>query len=224
MLGHHLGRIAAIVGKVACADIKAQPALHRTGARNALLQNLHAHTQIAHGVKGSKVPAKVLVLVGVHIGHHLHQPLGANGTLCKRVEARFDGHDGKDQGRVDLGLCANFIGLGHQHAQRLRGHTVLLAEPEGDGSLLFGQVLGVARRGALTGFWFDGHAKHFHLAGLQPVHQLCFTSLAQVRAGREGDHDEGDSQADEGKAVVGDFKKTFGHVGHEGPHAGDYFS
>src|SRR3990167_3951976 len=131
MLGHHLGRIAAIVGKVACADIKAQPALHRTGARNALLQNLHAHTQIAHGVKGSKVPAKVLVLVVVHIGHHLHQPLSANGALCKWVEARLDGHDGKDQRRVDLGLCANFIGLGHQHAQRLRGDTVLLAEPAG---------------------------------------------------------------------------------------------
>jgi len=170
------------------------------------------------------VAAKALVFVGVHAGHDLHEALGAHGALGKRVEARLDRHDGQDQRGVDLGAGADLIGLGHQHAERLGRHAVLLAEPEGHCGLLLGQVLGVGGRGALAGFGLDGHAQHFHLAGLQPAHETLFACLAQVGPGREGNDDEGNGQADEGKAVVGDFKKTFGHIGHEGSYAGDYFS
>ena len=195
MLSQHLGGIATVRGQVCSAHVKAQPALHRASACYAFLQHLHANPQVAHRVKRGKVTAKILVLVRVHTRHHLHEALGAHGTLCKRIETRFNGHDGKDQCRIDLGAATDFVGLGHQHGQRLRSHPVLLAQPERHGRLFAGQVLGVAGRGTFAGVGFDGHAQHLDLACLQPVHEVFFSRLAQIGARRQCDGSKCHSKA-----------------------------
>jgi hypothetical protein len=103
-------------------------------------------------------------------------------ALGERVEAGFDGHDGQDQGRVELGGAADLVGLGHQGAERLRGHAVLLAEPVGDGGLLLGQVLGI---GAVARSMAVGVSAVASGAGLRDSSQVasCASPVAR-RSGR----------------------------------------
>jgi hypothetical protein len=144
------------------------------------------------------------------------RPCAPTWLWAKRVEARFDRHDREDQRRVDLRALADAVGLGHQHAQRLGGHAVLLAKPVGHGGLLLGQVGGARGRGALDGGRLQVGGFGRGLARLQPAHQLLLAGLAQVRARHEGECREHDGQADQRKPVVGDFKKAVCHVGDEG--------
>ena len=216
MLCHHLGGVSTIIGQVGGAHVVAQTPFDGTCACNALLQHLDADAKVGHRVERCKVPTEILVLLRMHTGHHLHQALRTDRALGKRIEVRLDGHDGEDEGRIQLGACANVIRLGHQNAQGLWSHLVLFAQPKGHSRLLFGQVLGVACRSAFAGVGLYGHADGCDLSLLQPVHELLLSCLAQIRARSQCDRNKGNSQADEGKAVVGDFKKTIGHIGHEG--------
>ncbi len=222
VLGHDLDRVAAVVGQIGRTHVIAQPAFEGAGAGDAFLQHTDADAQVAHRVEGGEMAAEVLVLVGVHPCHDLHQALGAHGALREGIEARLHGHDGQDERGIELGAAADLVGLRHQRGEGFGRHAVFLAEPERDGGLLLGQVLRVGGRGALAGFGLHGHADHRHLARLQPAHELFLSGLPQVRAGGEGDRAERDRQPDQGETAVGDFEETVDHIGCEGLHSADH--
>ena len=111
LLGQHLAGVAAVVVEVGGADVEAQAGLESAGAADAFLEHLHADAQVGHRIEGREVAAEGLVLVVVHMRHHLHQPLRADGALRERVEARLDGHDGEDQGRVEPDPLADVPGF-----------------------------------------------------------------------------------------------------------------
>ncbi|MNZ91882.1 hypothetical protein D3C78_1108850 [compost metagenome] len=162
----------------------------------------------------------------MHAGHDLHQALGADRALGKGIEARLDGHDGQNQGGVDLVALAQRIGFGDQRRQRLGRDAVFLAEPVGHRGLLVGQLLGVGGGGTLDGVGFGGHVDHGSqgdLARLQPIAQLGFAGVAQVGAGEQRDGHKGHGQTQQGEAAMGDGEKTVGHIGCKGAHSGECF-
>ena len=94
-------------------------------------------------------------------------------------------------------------------------HAWLLTGPPGSGRS------NAAR--AFAGAGLHGEADHRDLARLEPAHELLLACLAQVGARRQCDDGEGHGQPEEGEAAVGYFKKTAGHIGREGAHAGNRF-
>ena len=139
----------------------------------------------------------MFVLVGVHPGHDLHQTLGTDTALGKRVKARFNGHHSQDQSGVNLVLAALVIGFRHQGRHRFGRHLVLFAQPVGNGGLLTRQRFGVGGRGALNGFRLRGNRAFCRcmLALLQPSVQLRFASRTPV-----GAHEENHDHARHGNA------------------------
>ena len=104
VFGQHLGAIASIRGQIGCANVVFQTAFNRARAADVFLQNCHAHAHIAHRVKRGQIATEMFVLVGVHPGHDLHQTLGTDTALGKRVKARFNGHHSQDQRGINLVL------------------------------------------------------------------------------------------------------------------------
>jgi len=129
LLDDHAGGVATVAFVKGRANVVAQAVLQAAGARDALLQHLHAHAQVADRVERSMGAAEGRVLVVVDAGHHLHQPLGADGTLRKGVEAGFNRHDGQDEGRVQAGALAHGPGFLHQGADRLGCDLVAAGQP-----------------------------------------------------------------------------------------------
>ena len=168
-------------------------------------------------VEGGELAAKQTVLLGMHLGHHLHQALGAHRALGEGVEARLDRHHCKDQGRVQLVLGTQVVRLGHQGADRLGGDPVFLAQPVGKGGLLFGKLPRVGRGGPLDPGEVSHDANGICLAGLQPGDQLDFAQVAQLGLEGKSSGYKDDHHTEEGEAVVGDFEDALGNVGGEGP-------
>src|SRR5882672_755016 len=81
LFGQHLAGVAAVVREVARAHVVAQPGFQAAGTRDALLEHLGADAKVGDRVEGGEVAAEGLVLVVMDAGHHLHQALGADGTL-----------------------------------------------------------------------------------------------------------------------------------------------
>ena len=220
MFRHHLAGISRIALDIRRADVEAQTTLQRARARNAFLQNLHAHAQVGDGVERGQCATEYLVLVAVDLCHDLHQALGTHRTLGKGIEARFDRHDGQDQGRVELGSTANLVRFGDQRAQRLRCDAVFFAQPECNARLLFWQVLGVGcgcavdrldlrlGRGVLRFVGRNGCG----LARLQPAHQLGFPEFADFGPGHQGHGGKHDNESEHGKTAMRDKEQPLCNI------------
>lgn len=79
---------------------------------DAFLQHLDADAQVGHRVKSGSFAAQVGILVVMNLGHDLHQALRADRALRKGIEARFNGHDGQNQGGIKFDFVANIKAFG----------------------------------------------------------------------------------------------------------------
>ena len=80
--------------------------------------------------------AEVFQLVLVHLRHDLHQTLSAHGALGIRVEARFDGHHGEQQQRIEADFLAGRVRRTNEVTRHVAGHAVAASEVVGHGNLL----------------------------------------------------------------------------------------
>ncbi|MNS82232.1 hypothetical protein D3C72_1159710 [compost metagenome] len=138
----------------------------------------------------------------VHFRHDLHQALCADRAFRERVQARFDGHHGQDQQRVQLDFTGRQVSRRDEHIGRVVGHAVALGEPVGDPLLLLlraqqgffflaqrcvaggGRLHGSGRFHQCRQGWRFNGLRFCHRQREQAVRQL----LAQVRA----EHQQGD--------------------------------
>ncbi len=216
MLCQHFCCVAAVVCQIGRTHVVPQASFNRARSGDAFLQDLDADAQIGDRVECCQASADTFVFVGMHARHHLHQTLRPHRALRKRIETGFDGHDRQNKRRIKFCAGAEFIGFSHQQAQWFGRNAVFLAQPESHAGLFPRQFLGIHGQRAVAGFQgFVCLAQQRFLPVLQPLDQLGLACLAQVGAGRDGDHRKRHGQAQECEAVVGDPQKSSGHMGRK---------
>jgi hypothetical protein len=223
MAAHSSGSTLARVeyGTVGRAHVVAQAAFQAAGAGDALLEHLHAHAQVGHRGRRPRAAAEGLVLVVVHAGHHLHQALGADRALGKRVEAGLHGHDGQDQGRVQPGALADGPGLLHQAADRLGGDLVAARDPVATAACWRGSSADRRRwRGprpsgsaSATSRLPSRSARASWRSCSQP--RVVSSIRAGRRAGRPRTWPPPPPPGPAGPAVVADFEQAIAHIAQE---------
>ena len=117
-LAEHLRAVAAIVRRVAGADVELQAAFEGTAAADQFMEDRRADLHVGDGIKRRQVTAVFREALRVDAGHDLHEALRAHGTCRERVQSGLDRHHRKDQQRVELLVLADLERVGDEHSRR----------------------------------------------------------------------------------------------------------
>ena len=120
-----------------CADITFQRQFHGTFLADIVAENPCADLDVDNGIQRVLDAAVVLELVGMDLGHDLHETLCADRAFGIGIETGFNGHDRQNQVRVQTQIESGFIGGTDEQVRGRAGNTITLGYPCGDTLFLF---------------------------------------------------------------------------------------